>query len=292
MLSLLDDVAKLAKSSVPILILGESGTGKELIASGLHRLSERKGQYIPINCSALPREVIESELFGHVVGAFSGATRDKAGLFEVCDGGTVFLDEIGEMSVDLQSKLLRFLERGESRRIGSNRNIAVDTRIVAATNRDGVSLERGERFRPDLYYRLAHAVVSLPPLRHRKDDVGLLADHFLEVACNRERKVVKLSRDAVEALASYPWPGNVRQLRSVIDRVVLLSDPGAVITSNELRLGQTEVATTLEEEIVQAERRRIREALAQVGGSKAEAARLLGMPRTTLINKLKRYGLA
>ncbi|HET9325664.1 MAG TPA: sigma 54-interacting transcriptional regulator, partial [Candidatus Eisenbacteria bacterium] len=158
-LDLLSDVAKLAKSGAPLLILGESGTGKELVARGVHKLSERPGNFMPINCGALPREVIESELFGHVAGAFTGAMRDKPGIFESCHRGTVFLDEIAEMSLELQSRLLRFLESGEFRRVGSNKNVAVDTLIVAATNRDRNDLERGEGFRVDLYYRLAHAVV-------------------------------------------------------------------------------------------------------------------------------------
>ena len=232
-LHLLEDVSKLARSSTPILVLGESGTGKELVAGGIHRLSGCKGTYVPINCSALPREIIESELFGHMAGAFTGATRDKAGLFEVCSEGTVFLDEIAEMSVELQSRLLRFLETGESRRVGSNRNIACDTRIVAATNRDRTALERGEGFRTDLYYRLAHAVVVLPPLRARGDDVELLTDFFLAQACREEKKDVSLSGAARTRLLAHPWPGNVRQLRSVIKRVVILAAPGHEVAAGE-----------------------------------------------------------
>jgi transcriptional regulator with PAS, ATPase and Fis domain len=202
-LDLLDDVAKLSRSGYPILVLGESGTGKDLVARGIHKLSGRSGSFMPINCSALPRDVIESELFGHVAGAFTGATRDKVGLFEACHLGTVFLDEIAEMSLDLQTRLLRFLESGEFRRVGSTKNVAVDTLVVAATNRNRTLLESGEGFRSDLYYRLAHAVVVLPPLRRRGEDVSLLIDHFLTEACDRQRKQVTLR----------PRPGTSSSLR-------------------------------------------------------------------------------
>jgi len=290
-LALLDDVAKLAPSDTPILVLGESGTGKELVARGIHRLSNRKGSYMAINAGSLPREIIESELFGHVAGAFTGATRDKVGMFEVCDQGTVFLDEIAEMPVELQSRLLRYLETGESRRVGANRNIAVDTRIIAATNRERAALERGEGFRLDLYYRLAHAVIALPPLRRRGDDVGVLVSHFLEEACAAAHKRVHLSATTFSRLASYSWPGNIRQLRAIIKRVVLLGADGHEVAPEELQLGNFEAPTTLLQELGQAERRRVAEALSEARGSRTEAARSLGMPRTTLINKMKRYGL-
>jgi transcriptional regulator with PAS, ATPase and Fis domain len=291
MLDLLDDVTKLAKSTTPILVLGESGTGKELIANGVHKLSGRSGNFVPINCGALPREIIESELFGHVVGAFTGATRDKPGLFEVCDNGTVFLDEIAEMSAELQSRLLRFLETGESRRVGGTRSIAVNTRIVAATNRDRASLENGEGFRTDLYYRLAHAVIVLPPLRRRGEDIALLVDHFFAQSCKEERKHLALSETARRRLIAHPWPGNVRQLRAVLRRAVILAADHHEIAADELELSDGQVATTLLEELEQAERRRVSEALQQARGSRTEAAKALGMPRTTFINKMKRYGL-
>ncbi len=290
-LALLGDVGKLAVSQTPMLVLGESGTGKELIARGIHALSLRKGPFMAINAGSLPREIIESELFGHTAGAFTGAMRDKAGMFEVCDKGTVFLDEIAEMSVDLQSRLLRFLETGESRRVGSNVNIAVDTRIITATNRERGALERGEGFRLDLYYRLAHAVIALPPLRHRGDDIEMLLEYFLEEACAAAQRQVRLSPAAVARLVGYSWPGNIRQLRSVIKRVVLLGNEGHEVTPEELQLENAEVPTTLIEELEQAERRRVGEALSQSRGSRTEAAKALGMPRTTLINRMKRYGL-
>jgi DNA-binding NtrC family response regulator len=290
-LDLLADVGKLAGAGSPMLILGESGTGKELIAQGVHRLSGRTGNFVPINCGALPREVIESELFGHVAGAFTGATRDKAGLFEVCDHGTVFLDEIAEMTIESQSRLLRFLETGEIRRVGANRNLAVDTLVVAATNRERASLENGERFRPDLYYRLAHAVVVLPPLRRRGEDIDLLVGHFLDESCRAQGKQVALSDGARNRLVAYPWPGNIRQLRAVMRRLVILAPPDHRIAADEVQLDDSDVASTLTEELEQAERRRMVEALAQSSGSRSEAARALGMARTTLVTKMKRYGI-
>ncbi len=290
-LDLLDEVAKLATSDAPILVLGESGTGKELVANGVHRLSGRAGQFIAINCGAIPRDMIESELFGHVAGAFTGATRDKPGIFETCQNGTVFLDEVGEMSLDLQSRLLRFLERSEARRVGSNRNYSVDTRMVAATNRDRAALERGESFRPDLYYRLAHAVIVLPPLRRRSEDVHILTDHFLAEFGEVQGREVALSDAARDLLSKHTWPGNVRQLRAVLRRAVLLSTPGRVIDPAELQLDSGAAPATLLEELEAAEKARIIEALAQSRGSRTETARALGMPRTTLINKMQRHGL-
>ena len=290
-LDLLEDVAKLARSSSPMLILGESGTGKELVARGIHKLSERSGTFMPINCGALPREVIESELFGHVVGAFTGATRDKMGLFESCHRGTVFLDEIAEMSLDLQSRLLRFLETGEFRRVGSNKNVAVDTLIVAATNRERTDLERGQGFRVDLYYRLAHAVVVLPPLRRRGEDIDLLIDYALREACDRRGKSVTLSKEARNRLLAYSWPGNVRQLMSTVQRLVILSADGHEIGRDEIALDESHAPANLSEELELAERRRIVEALAAAGGVRTDAAKMLGMSRTTLISKMQRYGI-
>jgi two-component system, NtrC family, response regulator len=290
-LDLLEMTAKLAPSGSPILILGESGTGKELVAHGIHKLSGRTGNFMPINCAAVPRDVIESELFGHVAGAFTGATRDKPGLFESCDHGTVFLDEIAEMSLDLQSRLLRYLEKGEFRRVGSNKLVAVDTLIVAATNCERGSLEKGGTFRPDLYYRLAHAVITIPPLRRRPEDVDLLIGHFLEEASVRYRKQVSLSDEARNRLVTHSWPGNARQLRSTITRLVVLADPHQPIPPEAVHLDETQAAGSLTEELEQAERQRIAEALVQARGIRTEAARALGMSRTTLIGKMKRYGI-
>ena len=292
LLRMLDDVAKLSKTSSPLLVLGESGTGKELVATAVHQLSGRTGSYLPINCSSLPREVIESELFGHAQGSFTGATREKAGLLEVCGGGTAFLDEIGEMSLELQSRLLRFLETGELRRVGATRNLRIDTRVVAATNRAPGELEAGGGFRQDLYYRLAHAVVVLPPLRQRGDDIELLAQHFLEAACVEQGKDVALSEEALEALRAHRWPGNVRELKSVMKRVVILAPGDHVVTVADLALKPTTAPATLLEELAESERDKIAAMLKHVSGSRTEASRALGIPRTTLLNKIRRYGLS
>lgn len=290
-LDLLSEVEKLAVSQTPILVLGESGTGKELIAEGAHRLSARSGRFMAINCGAIPRDMVESELFGHVAGAFTGATRDKAGLLEACVGGTAFLDEVGEMPPDLQAKLLRFLESGEVRQVGSNRRAIVDTLVIAATNRDRAALESGDRFRADLYYRLAHAVVVLPPLRKRGDDIDLLVSHFLAQFCAEYKKDIRLSDSARNRLVAYSWPGNVRQLRAAMRRVVVLATENHPVGPEALDLNEAEVPATLSQELEQAEKRRIIEAIAQSRGVRAEAARILGMSRTTMLGKMKRYGI-
>ena len=287
----LDDVATLARSEAPILVLGESGTGKELIAAGIHRLSGRKGRYMPLNIALVAKEMFESELFGHVAGSFTGATRDKPGLFEVSDQGTVFLDEIAEMPLELQSRLLRFLETGESRRVGATQATRVNTRVIAATNRERSAMESGDGFRTDLYYRLAHAVFVLPPIRQRGEDVELLLDHFLGHFCEQEEKRVRLSAHARERLLGYSWPGNVRQMRSVIHRLVLLTANGGEIRDSHLQLSEASQPGTLTEELEHAERGRIATALEQHRGSRTETARSLGMKRTTLLNKMRRYGL-
>jgi transcriptional regulator with PAS, ATPase and Fis domain len=294
MFEILEIVEKLARSRSAVLVLGESGTGKELIAHALHRLSGRKGEFMAINCATLPRDVIESELFGHVAGAFTGASREKVGLLEVCEGGTVFLDEISEMSLELQSRLLRFLESGEIRRVGATRMIKLATRIVAASNREEAELRSGQGLRADLYYRLAHTVVKLPPLRLRgARDIELLAEHFLAVACAEEHRTLTLTEGALQKLIAYPWPGNIRELRSTMSQRAVLTPDGSEVRAEDLRLEADASAApaTLEQELAQTERRRIEEALRMSRNSKADAARLLGIPRTTLINRIQRLGI-
>ena len=291
---ILEIVEKLARSRSAVLVLGESGTGKELIAQALHKLSGRKGEFMAINCATLPKDVIESELFGHVAGAFTGANREKVGLLEVCEGGTVFLDEVSEMSLDLQSRLLRFLESGEIRRVGATRIIKITTRIVAASNREEIDLRSGQGFRPDLFYRLAHTIVKLPALRLRgARDIELLAEYFLGVSCAEEQKSLTLSEGALRKLAMYTWPGNIRELRSTMSQRAVLASDGHEVQADDLRLEAelSAVPGTLEEELAQTERRRIQEALRMSSNSKADAARLLGMPRTTLINRMQRLGI-
>lgn len=289
--TLLGKAEKLATSRAAVLVLGESGTGKELVAHGLHRLSGRPGKWKPINCSTLPREMIESELFGHEAGAFTGALKAKPGLLEVCIGGTAFLDEVGEMPLELQTRLLRFLENGELRRVGGTDEIHSDARVVAATNRDRAKLERGEGMRLDLYYRVAHAVIELPPLRRRGDDIALLIDHFLADACQSEKKQVTFGADARARLLAYGWPGNVRQLKVAVRRAVLFAEDGAEVQGADLELENSNAPASLAEELAIAERGRIEAALQASGGSRTQAARALGMPRTTLVHKMKRLGM-
>jgi DNA-binding NtrC family response regulator len=292
LLELLDQVATVAVSDIPVLVLGESGTGKELIARGVHALSGRTGSMVEVNCSAVPATMMEAEFFGSVHGSYTGSTRDRAGLFEEAHQGSVFLDEIGDMPVDLQSKLLRFLETGEVRRIGANSGKRVDARLIAATNRDASKMQSGDMFRPDLYYRLAHAVFTLPPLRSRGDDVALLVDHFLDQFTQQARKRVSLSSAARERLLGHSWPGNVRQLRALMQRLVVQTPEGGVITPRDIPLADTtDAPRNFVEEMEGQEKVRILEALEKAQFIKADAARVLRMSRTTLLGKMKRYGI-
>jgi len=292
MLDLLEQVSRVSASDIPVLVLGESGTGKELIARGVHGQSGRTGRLVEVNCSAVPAAMMEAEFFGSVHGSYTGSMRDRAGLFEEAHDGSIFLDEVGEMSVDLQAKLLRFLETGEVRRIGANAGRAVDSRLIAATNREASRMQAGEGFRQDLYYRLAHAVFTLPPLRARGDDAALLVDHFLELFQTRERKRVTLSRQVRERLERHTWPGNVRELRALMQRLVVMAADGAVITPRDLpHLESGETPRNFTEEIESEEKSRIIAALERMHYVKADAARSLRMSRTTLLGKMKRYGI-
>ena len=293
LIDLLDQVARVAVSDIPVLVLGESGTGKELIARGVHALSGRTGSLVEVNCSAVPATMMEAEFFGSVQGSYTGSTRDRAGLFEEAHDGSIFMDEMGEMPVDLQSKLLRFLETGEVRRIGANTSKLVDARLIAATNREAARMQAGDGFRQDLYYRLAHAVFTLPPLRSRGDDVALLVDHFLETYCASERKRVQLSRAAHERLVRYAWPGNVRQLRSLIQRLVVQASEGQTVTPRDIPLADSgDAPKNFIEEMEGQEKSRILEALEKTHYVKADAARILRMSRTTLLGKMKRYQIS
>ncbi len=292
MIDMLEEVARVAASDLPVLILGESGTGKELVAKGVHKLSGRRGRFVPINASALPDTLVEGELFGHTQGAFTNAVRDREGLFEFSDNGTIFLDEIGEMSVDLQAKLLRVLELGEIRRVGGTASVQVDARVVAATNRDRAQMEAGEGFRADLYYRLSHAMFEIPPLRQRGEDVEFLVEHFLDKFCGMYNKRVTISPEAMHRLVTNPWPGNVRQLAATMQRLIVSARTVHTLMPREVPApGRTTPATapaSLEEELLHKERQRIIEALEKSQWVKADAARLLRMSRTTLITKMKR----
>lgn len=296
-------VAKIASSpAMTILIQGESGTGKDLVARTIHVASARAPKpFVPINCTAIPDTLLESELFGHERGAFTDARHRKPGLLELADGGTAFLDEVGDPGLPLQSKLLRFLEERSFRRLGSTRDISVDVRIVAATNRDLASAVRQGRFRRDLYYRLRVVPVMLPPLRERPADVPVLARHFLEHHCRRfHKRFDGFHPDALRRLAEYSWPGNVRELKNAIERVVLLED-GPVVRSEMLWLGETQTPPLPEPHsrrtagdelnLERLELRALMRALEIAGGNRTEAARLLGVSRDTVRARIKQHGI-
>jgi two-component system response regulator HydG len=280
-----------ADSESNLLLLGESGTGKEVAARAVHEHSRRAGRpFVAVHCGALPGELLESELFGHMRGSFTGADRERKGLFLAADGGTLFLDEVGTAPARVQVGLLRALQERRVRPVGAEKDLPVDVRIVAATNAD-LDAEMAEgRFRPDLYYRLATFVVQLPPLRERREDIPLLVGPLLEDAVRRSGRKATISPRALARLAGYDWPGNVRELAHVLERAVLLAE-GSVIREQDLPLPAAaepgEAVPTLEE----VERRHIEQVLALCGGNKVRAARLLGIPRPNLYRKLERYGL-
>jgi DNA-binding NtrC family response regulator len=292
LLDMLQEIARVAASDLPVLILGDSGTGKELVAKGVHMLSGRTGEFLAINCSAVPEAMLEGEFFGYMKGSFTNAVADKPGLFEVAHEGTVFLDEIGEMSADLQAKLLRFLESGTLRRVGATRDQEVDTRIVAATNRERSALQSGNGFRSDLYYRLAHAVYELPPLRARGDDVDLLIDHFLSVFNRANDKRTRVSPAARSKMLQHSWPGNVRELQAMIHKLVVAALPDAVFTPRDLpAMDDAGTGNDFLGETNANEKKRIIAALEQAHFVKAEAANILRISRTTLLSKMKRLGV-
>jgi two-component system response regulator HydG len=288
-------IEKVCQHHYPVLILGESGTGKELVARSIHFLGARQQKpFVPVDCSGLVPTLIESELFGHVKGAFTGAQHSRAGLLETANNGTVFLDEIGELPVDLQSKLLRVLQEHEVRPVGSSGRTPIDVRVIAATHRDLESAIRGGTFRQDLYFRLNVVQIKLPPLRERKSDIPLLAHMFLEKFCEAQRPVRTISEDAMRRLMAFDWPGNVRELENAIERAVALGSgpilhvgdlPSNLQYSSEEKALDTDGVMLLEE----LERRAIHRALRETSGDKLAAARLLGIGKTTLYRKLKQY---
>jgi DNA-binding NtrC family response regulator len=295
-------VELVAASEASALVVGESGTGKEIVARAIHELSARsKGPFVAVNSAAIPESLMESEIFGHEKGAFTGATNARAGCFELANKGTLFLDEIGEMPVALQPKLLRILEQRSTRRLGGSREVAIDVRMLAATNRDAGSLVSDGQLREDLYYRLNVFTIVLPPLRERSDDVPLLALQFLHEANDRHgTNVDGLSERALDTLVSYRWPGNVRELKNVLERAAVLARSGWVDEAHLPSHIQKETeARRLPEVTIQvgtsaadAERELILKTLEHVGQNKAEAARQLGLDPKTIRNKLKSYGLS
>jgi DNA-binding NtrC family response regulator len=302
MMAVFKTIAKAATSDATVLVLGESGTGKEMVARVLHSRSHRaRGPFVAINCAAIPENLLESELFGHEKGAFTGAIGRRIGRFERASGGTLFLDEIGDMSLALQSKILRAIQEREIERVGGNATVPIDVRIVAATNRDLAVAVRDGRFREDLFYRLAVVTVSLPPLRERGADLDLLASHLVARYAREHRRPVRaISEEVFGILHRHPWPGNVRQLRNAMERAVVMAEgevllpphlPAEIAQPQPARAGDAEAGemplVTLEE----MERRMIRRALAETGSNLTVAADRLGIHRNTLRRKIAEYGL-
>lgn len=291
-----------ARSNSTVLILGESGTGKELFAQAIHKASYRKfGPFIPINCAAIPKELLESELFGYEAGAFTGARKEgKPGKFELANGGTIFLDEIGDMPLEMQVKLLRVLEEKEFERVGGNKKITLDARIIAATNEKiEEAVEKG-KFREDLYYRLNVINIDIPPLRDRKEDIPLLCDHLIEYLSkelNTDKK--KIDERTMEILMEYHWPGNVRELRNVLERAITLSSQKLILPNhlperlvkNKMEIRDGERVYPLKEVVAEAEKEAIIAALNQAKGNKTLAAESLGIHRTALYRKMEKYNI-
>jgi transcriptional regulator with AAA-type ATPase domain len=283
MLQVLADVQRLSALTWPVLVIGESGTGKEGIALSLHTLGPRRDKrFVAINAGGLPRELIESELFGHERGAFTGASATRRGVFEQAAGGTLFLDEIGELPLDLQARLLRVLETGEIRRLGAERTLAVDVRLVCATHRDLHAMVTEGSFRQDLYYRIARLVVQVPSLRSRLEDVGVLATHFLEQITS-EVGPRELTQDALTRLRAHDWPGNARELRNIV--CAAASESGAYIEAADIDRALIRLGDGIRSRTAPAEACRV--AVAQYAGNKAAAARALGIPRSTLRDRLR-----
>ncbi len=308
-------IDKIADTDSTVLITGESGTGKELVARTIHYKSSRsENNFVPINCGAIPKDLLESELFGHEKGAFTGAISTRIGRFELANGGTIFLDEVGELAPELQVKLLRVLQEREFERVGGVKTIKVDVRIIAATNKDLEELVQKGKFREDLFYRLNVIPLHLPPLRERKDDIPLLVEHFIEKhALSKGRESPEISQEILNIFMQYPWPGNVRELENIIERLCILASGRKVELSDlperfrslpalktdnhihEIQVQEdielTPKGIDLNRVLDDIETRLITQALEITGGNKTRAARLLGLNRTTLIEKLKKKGL-
>ncbi|MCC7539058.1 MAG: sigma-54-dependent Fis family transcriptional regulator, partial [Deltaproteobacteria bacterium] len=287
----LDVARRVAPSDLPVLIEGESGTGKELVARYLHARGPRAtGPFVAVNCGALPETLLESELFGHVRGAFTGAMRDHPGVFRVASGGTLLLDEVGEMPARMQTRLLRVLQEGEVRPVGGGHPVKVDVRVVAATHRDLEREVEEGRFRRDLFYRLVGIRIVLPPLRDRRDDIPLLARRALErIAREPGMRPVGLSRSAVSALVAHDWPGNVRELEQTLRRAVLVAD-GDELTAADLGLGAA--GATRRDALSKVDKALLEQALRGARGNRTVAARALGISRVTLHRWMKRHGVA
>jgi transcriptional regulator with GAF, ATPase, and Fis domain len=291
---------RIANTDSTVLVLGESGTGKELVAKALHFNGPRREKpFIAVNCAAIPESLLESELFGHIKGAFTGAIRDKIGKFEAANLGTVFLDEIGTMPMHLQTKLLRVLQEQEVERVGSTRPIKIDVRVISATNINLEEEVKRGNFREDLYYRLNVIPITIPPLRERNEDILPLIKHFIEKIClEMKRPIMSISKEAIETLELYNWPGNVRELENAVERMVALTDGNLIsfqdIPNNireQVMTRVTERGVDMAKTINEIEKQMIIEALLLSKGVKAQAASMLKLNRTTLVEKMRRLGI-
>jgi two-component system nitrogen regulation response regulator NtrX len=288
---------QVARSDVSVLLTGESGTGKELLAAHIHRESPfASGPFVKVNCAAIPNELIESELFGHEKGAFTGAAAMRRGKFELADGGTIFLDEVGDLHEASQAKLLRILQDGELQRVGGERPLRVTVRVISATNRLLDELTAAGKFREDLYYRLSVVPIRVPALRERQQDIGELVKYFLsEFSARNNFRPREIHADVVPALQRYSWPGNVRELRNVVERMAILTPTDRLTVESipmEIRFSQSPRTTAgLQEVRDSAERERIRQALDQTDWNVSAAARLLGAERTNLHKRIRALGL-
>ena len=294
--SVLVEVERVAVTDSTVLICGETGTGKELIAHAIHNLSARCGRpFVNLNCAAIPFDLLESELFGHEKGAFTGAVAQKIGRFEMADTGTLFLDEIGDLPLALQPKLLRVLQEQEFERLGSGRTHRINVRLVAATHRDLAQMVAHNEFRSDLYYRLNVFPVLVPPLRERREDIRALVLHFVEVFSRRmEKRIEQIPQTTMDAFIAHDWPGNVRELQNLVERAVIRADngvlPNPLSTQQANTMSSISSSGTLREHEVDLILRTLRDAEGMIGGPQGAAARL-GLKRTTLISKMKRLGI-
>ena len=304
MIDLYKEIARVAPTKATVLVVGESGTGKELVARAIHQHSSRSlGPFVPVNCGALTETLLEAELFGHMRGAFTGAASDRKGLWEEANGGTLFLDEIGETSPAMQVKLLRALQEGEIRRVGASKTARVDTRVVAATNRDLEKEVRNGNFREDLFYRLSVVILRVPALRERRTDIPLLADRFLHLASERtDRGLFRFNEETVRTLVAYDWPGNVRELESAVEHAALRArgnevtpdDLPAKLQSPEMRAAAQSPLTALYGDLpslAELERRYLIYVLDRLGGNRSRAAEFMGIDRRTLYRMAERYGI-
>ena len=294
MQQVIEVIKVVAKSNATVLITGDSGTGKELVARAIHSQSYRKGKpFVAVSCAALPETLLESELFGHEKGAFTGAHAQRKGKFEVANHGTLFLDEIGEMSANIQVHLLRVLEEKEFTRVGGNELIKVDVRVISATNKDMKKAIAHEQFREDLYYRLNVVTVELPPLRERKEDIPLLARHFLKkFTLENQKEIIDFSPKATDFLLKYEWPGNVRELENAIERAVILAK-NPYVDMADLPQGSSALAYSSppDKSLEEIDKNHILNVINETGGNYTKAAKILGVSRVTLYNKIRAYGL-